>query len=288
MSNESLVNSVSASTTEQVLNEIDIGGTKCSTDLNDDTGETKFCRQMKIINLIDSLNNNYLTKEKMESNLDKIGNTIKSVIESNGITTTDLGEKAMSELFDNLKIHPNDTQLRTAIKFISFENFKKLTGITNITRYQIVLLQVHGLVNKVIKYRNENRAQGAVQIPWRGGRSGKKKTMKKISKRSKKTMKRNNRKRGSYKKYTGGDPISFVLNCIVSVVFVLFTGNNSLTDEEKELIDKQIEELKKRIAEIELKISKDPKNNGSLHITLIGYKNKLSELETTKTNGYWK
>jgi hypothetical protein len=237
------------------MDENDTGGTKCSTDLNDHTPETKFCRQVKIVNLIYLLKQEYRTKEDkelkledkelkledmelkledMELKLEDIGKKMKSVITSNGITPTDVGPKELSELFDALKIDPTTDQFKKAITYISPKRFETLTGISDITIYSRVLLEAKGLVNGVIQHRGLNKTTTG-ESRLQSSSSNKTKTLKPKPKRRlrfggknktirKKTMKKRNKKRFS-KKYKGGfDEGVFLIECLLYTCILIVTS----------------------------------------------------------------
>jgi hypothetical protein len=245
-------------------------GTICLKD--DDSPETESCRGMKIVTLIDTLRARYNTSENIEKNLPAIGKTIRETLETNGIK--DIPTEQLSDIFESFKIDPSDPAIMKAIKVISFNKFKALTGITDSTTHQIVTLQLTELMNKVNKYRQENAITRSPPIrpSWKAGRTGKKKT---IRKKSKKTMKRNNKKRGSYKKYKGGNPFTAIGVFIFGIVS--FLSCTHFSEKEKQLFRHEINLLRKEITKIQRTITQQKQVNQNVEILRL--QNQIKEYE---------
>jgi hypothetical protein len=242
--------------------------TTCLKDDNSD--ETKSCRGMRIVTLIDTLRRRYNTSENIEQNLPEIGKTIRETLETNGIK--DIPPEQLSDIFDSFDIDPSHLDVMNAIKFISPNKFKALTGITDTNTYRIVQLQLTDLMNKVNEYRKEKgiTTSPPIRPAWKGGRTGKKKT---IRKKSKKTMKRNSKKRGSYKKYKGGN--SFFAIFVYVYGMARLCCCTTFTQEQKNDYNNEIRRLQKQITKTQTKIN--PKTELNLNVEILRLQNRIDE-----------
>jgi hypothetical protein len=185
---------------------------------DDDGPESKSCRAMKLVGLIEE------NKSTDSKDLNAFAKKARILFKDNNISERDMTPENLLTIYESFKIDPNYSEITNFLNEVLTRDFLiELTENPNIEEMHVdkIKKEAGKLFDNLKKIRPANKqAVVSKTLPkkpaWRGG---KKKTIRKKSKKSKKTMKRN-KKRFSYKIY-GGEPISVGILIVICTVTLL-------------------------------------------------------------------